>query len=101
MLSLAMCAPEGALFPSSFTIKGPGQFEFVASGTWIYPANTAAGEAARLTWLRAYLSQHQICSAGYRIIERTPQPLTGSPKASLDAQSIRSFKYLGLCEPWS
>ena len=40
MLLLSGCAPAGAPFPSSFKITGPGQFEFVASGNWIYPANT-------------------------------------------------------------
>jgi hypothetical protein len=40
MLLLSACALEGAPFPSSFTLTGPGQFEFVASGNWIYPANT-------------------------------------------------------------
>jgi hypothetical protein len=58
MLLLSDCAPEGAPFPSSFTITGPGQFEFVASGNRIYPANTTAGEAERMTWLRGYISEH-------------------------------------------
>ena len=95
MLLLSGCAPEGAPFPSSFEITGPGQFEFVARGR-----NTAAAEAERMLWLRGYISQHQICPAGYRIIERTPQPLTGSPKVSRDEQLTRSIKYVGRCEPW-
>jgi hypothetical protein len=40
MLLLSGCAPEGAPFPSSFEITGPGQFQFVARGNWFYPANT-------------------------------------------------------------
>jgi hypothetical protein len=100
MVLLSECAPEGAPFLSSFNITGPGQFEFVARGNRFYPANTAAGETERMWWLRGYISQHQICPAGYRIIERTPQPLTGSPRASRDEQSTRSIKYVGRCEPW-
>src|SRR6516225_2982819 len=88
MLLLCGCALEGAPFPSSFNITGPGQFEFDAGGNWFYPANTATGEAERMLWLRGYISRHQICPAGYKIIERTPQPLTGSPRASRDEQSI-------------
>jgi hypothetical protein len=78
MLFLCRCALEGAPFPSSFTITGPGQFEFVATGNWIYPANTEAGEAERLTWLRGYISEHQICPGGYTIVERTPTRPKGS-----------------------
>ena len=99
MLLLSGCAPEGAPFPSSFKITGPGQFEFVASGNWFYPTNTTAGEVERMTWLSGYISEHQICPAGYSIIERTPQPRTESPRAGRDEQSIRSIRYLGRCEP--
>ena len=47
MLLLFGCALEGAPFPSSFRITGPGQFEFIARGNWINPANTTAGETER------------------------------------------------------
>jgi hypothetical protein len=66
------CALDGAPFPSSFKITGPGQFEFVASGNWLYPAHTAAGEADRMMWLKSYISEHQTCPSGYTIVERMP-----------------------------
>ena len=100
MMLLSGCALEGAPFPSSFKITGPGQFEFVASGNWLYPANTAAGEAERMMWLNSYISKHQTCPSGYTIVERMPQPLSGSPRASRDNQSTRSIIYVGRCEPW-
>jgi hypothetical protein len=31
-------------FSFILTMTGPGRFEFVATGNWIYPANTAAGK---------------------------------------------------------
>jgi hypothetical protein len=100
IILLSGCAPEGAPFPSSFKVTGPGQFEFVARGNWVYPANTASGEAERMLWLRGHISQHQICVAGYRIIERTPQPRTGSRRASRDKQLslMRSRKKLCAAE---
>jgi hypothetical protein len=107
MLLLFGCALEGAPFPSSFRITGPGQFEFIARGNWINPANTTAGEAERLAWLSGYISDHQICPSGYTIVERTPQLLTQSPrirrKGSVirDDQPTEAVKYVGRCEPAS
>jgi hypothetical protein len=106
MILLSGCAPEGAPFPSSFKVTGPGQFEFVARGNWVYPANTASGEAERLTWLRGYISEHQICPSEFTIVERTPERSTessrlgrkGSPKVITDNQLIGSVKYVGRCE---
>ena len=101
MLLLSACSLEGAPFPSSFTMTGPEQFEFVATGNWIYPANTVAGEAERLTWLRGYISEHQICPAGYKIVERTPKWLKESARASSEEQMMRSITYVGRCESLS
>jgi hypothetical protein len=89
------CVLDGAPFPSFFKITGPGQFEFVASGNWLYPAKTAAGEAERMVWLKSYISEHQTWPSGYTIVERMPQPLSGSPRASRDDQLIRSIRYVG------
>jgi hypothetical protein len=77
---LSGCALEGAPFPSSFKMTGPAQFEFVARGNWIYPANTTAGETERLTWLRGYVSEHHICPSGYTIVEGTPERATEPPR---------------------
>src|SRR5262249_131421 len=95
------CALDGAPFPSFFKMTGPGQFEFVARGNWIYPANTTAGETERLTWLRGYVSEHHICPAGYTIIKRTRERATeppgarrwGPPSDSRNDQLTGSVKY--------
>jgi hypothetical protein len=105
MLLASGCAPAGAPFPSSFKVTGPGQFEFIARGNWINPANTAAGETERLAWLSGYISDHQICPSGYTILERTLESSTGSPRAkkgppraNRDNELTGSVKYLGHCE---
>jgi hypothetical protein len=97
-LLLSGCAPEGAPFPSSFKITGPGQFEFVASGNWVYPANTTAGEAERMSWLDEYISKHQICPFGYTIVERTPKGASGSARSSIVEQLLGSIRYVGRCK---
>ena len=107
LLLLSGCPLEGAPFSSSFKITGPGQFEFVARGNWIYPADTAEGETERLTWLRGYIFEHQICLSEFTIVERTPEPSTESPRlgrkgarrASQTGQLTGSVKYVGRCEP--
>src|SRR5215510_14741055 len=81
MLLLSGCAPAGAPIPSSVKVTGPGQFEFIARGNWINPANTAAGETERLAWLSGYISDHQICPSGYTIVERTPERSAESPRS--------------------
>ena len=100
------CALEGAPFPSSFKMTGPGQFEFVARGNWIYSANTPEGETERLTWLKGYVSEHHICPSGSTIVERTAERATESqrsrrrpPSASRNDQLTGSVKYVGRCEP--
>ena len=101
------CALEGAPFPSSFKMTGPGQFEFVARGNWIYPADMSEGEAERMAWLTGYISEHHICPFGYTIVERTPERSTGppklgrkgSPRASPTDPVTGSVKYVGRCEP--
>ena len=107
VLLLSGCALEGAPFPSSFKVTGAGQFEFVARGNWIYPANTTEGETERLSWLHGYISEHHICPSGYTIVERAPERSTGpprlgrkgSPRVSLSDQLTGSVKYVGRCEP--
>jgi len=101
------CALEGAPFPSSFKMTGPGQFEFVARGNWIYSANTPEGETERLTWLKGYVSEHHICPSGSTIVERTAERATESqrsrrrpPSASRNDQLTGSVKYVGRCEGW-
>jgi len=105
MLLLFGCALEGAPFPSSFRITGPGQFEFIARGNWINPANMTAGETERLAWLSGYISDHQICRSGYTIVERTPERSTepprckrGPPRVNRDDQLTGSVKYLARCK---
>jgi len=106
MLLVSECAPAGAPIPSSFKVTGPGQFEFVARGNWINPANTPAGETERLAWLSGYISDHQICPFGYEIIERTAElpsesfrSKRGLPGGNRDYQLTDSVKYVGRCKP--
>src|SRR5205823_3504714 len=102
MTILLLCGftPEGAPFPSSFRMSGPGQFVFVARGNWVFPANTTAGETERLTWLKGYISERHICPLGYTIVERTaerpiesPKSRWGLPRPSRDEQFTGSIRY--------
>jgi hypothetical protein len=91
------CASEnGSPFPSRFLITGPNKFEFMATGTFIYPATTKSGEVERLTWLSGYISQHHICPAGYDITAREVDLSNLSPKHA--EQDNLSIKYLGECK---
>jgi hypothetical protein len=65
---------------------------------WIYPANTAQGEAERMTWLKGYISENQICPFGYTIVERKSRAIEGSAKASIIDQLTRSIRYVGRCK---
>jgi hypothetical protein len=106
ILLLSGCDLEGAPFPSSVKMTGPGQFEFVARGNWLHPANTTEGEAERMAWLAGYISEHHICPSEFTIVERTPKRSTGPPRlgrmgplsASRDGQLTGSVKYVGRCE---
>jgi hypothetical protein len=99
------CAIEGASFPPPLKMTGPEQFEFVARGNWIYPANIAEGEAERLTWLRGYISEHHICPFGFTIVERTPERRKALPElgprtpasANRNYKLTGSVKYVGRC----
>lgn len=81
------CASEdGSPFPSRFRVADAYRFEFIAVGTFDYPANTKSGEAERLTWLSGYISQLHICPEGYNITARKLDHLELSTKHGAEEQ---------------
>ena len=94
----ACAIKTGLPFPSSFTMTDPDHFQFVAHGTWDFPANTARGEQARLDGLDAYLAGQHTCSAGYEITHREKEHVVMSPKHNVEDQQLLSITYLGRCK---
>jgi hypothetical protein len=52
--------------------RRPGILLFEATSSSQFPADTQAGEAARMKWLAAWMKQTRSCPAGWEVRSRAP-----------------------------
>src|SRR5450755_2703710 len=69
-MQVGCASPIAAPFPFSFEKTNVDSFQIVARGTEAYPANTEIGETNRMAWIRSYIVQQKLCSAGFTIVSR-------------------------------
>ena len=96
-LQVACVSPIAAPFPFTLEKTDVNSFQITARGTEAYPANTKIGEAKRMDWIRDYIVQQKLCSAGFTIVSRKLDLTDMSPKRSPDDQKYFSVIYLGKC----
>lgn len=69
---VAGCSTNDRSALTRFEPTEHGEFRYVAGAPIDYPENSAAAEATRMEWLRAYLDLNDLCARGYEITERKP-----------------------------
>lgn len=52
--------------------RRPGILLFEATSSSQFPADTEAGEAARMEWLAAWMKRTRSCPAGWEVLSRAP-----------------------------
>lgn len=71
LVTMTGCATIDRGAVSDFRPSGPTTFEYRAqAGALDYPADSPAAEQVRMDWLRTWLTDNEMCPAGYQIIER-------------------------------
>jgi len=67
----------------------------VVTATEFHPINTAEAERSRMRKLEQHLRTHELCPAGYRILDRTPpfEPAI----AHLTSRLTADVSYTGIC----
>jgi len=71
LATIAGCSRVDRAHMTNFTPAGEGQYLYVVRTDPIYPLESASAEAERIAWLGQYLTDNELCPAGYLIVDRT------------------------------